>query len=136
MAPKAAPSAGSEAAQHRAEWDNPSSRPAGSAGLDAPHGTVGPLGCQGTLLAQIQLSISQSPLITFRGATLQPFVPQSVHRSRVVLSQVQLLLLNFIWLVIAQFAKISLKSLSVLKGINSFFLFSVICLRSCRPCSG
>ena len=133
MAPKAPPSAGGEATQTQSRVRQPRLAVLGLIHLRV---RFDPLGCQGTLLAQIQLSISQSPLITFRGAALQPFVPQSVHRSRVVLSQVQLLLLNFIWLVIAQFAKISLKSLSVLKGINSFFLFSVICLRSCRPCSG
>jgi len=42
-------------------------------GPDAPPpGTVDPLGCQGMLLAHIQLAINQHPQIPFYGATLLP----------------------------------------------------------------
>lgn len=49
---------------------------------------VGPLGCQGTLLTQIKLAVSQSPWVPLCRAALQPLIPLSVHRARVALSQV------------------------------------------------
>lgn len=53
--------------------------PGGSAGPAAPQGTVGPLGFQKTLLAHIQLAVSQNLQIPFCGAALQPLVPQSTY---------------------------------------------------------
>ena len=41
----------------------PLSSASGSAGPGASQGTVGPLGCQGTLLAHIKLAVSQNPQI-------------------------------------------------------------------------
>ena len=67
--------------QTRAGQPLPSS--GGSAGSDAPHGTVGPLALQSTLLAQIQLAISQNSQISFYGAVLH----LSVHIARAVLVQ-------------------------------------------------
>ena len=61
LVPKPAPSAGSEATKHRAEWNNPSPHPDVSTGPDPPQGTAGPLGCQGTLLTHVQLLNSWNP---------------------------------------------------------------------------
>ena len=57
VVPKAAHSAGGEAAQCRSEQDNPFPRPAGTAGHSAPQGMLGPVGCQGTMLSHIQLAV-------------------------------------------------------------------------------
>ena len=46
-------------------------------------GYFGPLGCQGTLLAQIQLAVNQNPQTPFCRAALQPLFPQLAHLSRV-----------------------------------------------------
>ena len=54
----------SRAEQSRAERDGPF---LGSAGPDAPQGTVGPLGCRGTLPAQMQLAVHQNPQSPFVG---------------------------------------------------------------------
>jgi len=51
----------------------------GSAGPDAPQGTLGPSGCQGSLLAHVQLAFSQKPQIPFCRTALQPLVLRSVH---------------------------------------------------------
>ncbi|KAK4806787.1 hypothetical protein QYF61_005583 [Mycteria americana] len=83
--------------------------------LDAPQDTVGPFGCQGTLLTHIQLAINLDPQISFRGAALQPLVLQFVCIIRITSSQAipsqcriwHLLLLNFIWLVITQLSSLS-----------------------------
>ena len=63
MVPQTTPSAGGEAAQHRAEGTTTPS-PSGSAGPGAPQGTVDPLGCCGTLLAHIQLADNQNPQVS------------------------------------------------------------------------
>jgi len=47
------------------------------------------LGCQGTLLTQIQCVINKNTQIPFHVATPQPLVPQSVQMSRAAVSQVQ-----------------------------------------------
>jgi len=72
--PKTAHSSPNEATQHRPRQDNPTPHLAGSAGSEAPQDTVGPTGCQGTMLTQIQLSISQNTRILFHEATLQTFM--------------------------------------------------------------
>ncbi|KAK4810542.1 hypothetical protein QYF61_004505, partial [Mycteria americana] len=41
--------------------------------------TVGPFGCQGTLLTHIELTINQTPQILFCRAILQPLVPPSLY---------------------------------------------------------
>ena len=50
--PKTAHSSPNEATQHRPRQDNPTPHLAGSAGSEAPQDTVGPTGCQGTMLTQ------------------------------------------------------------------------------------
>ena len=75
--------------QCSAEWDNHLPRPASDAVLRAPQDTVGPLGCQGTLLTPLQLAIHPNPQISFRGAALQPLVPQFVRITRITLSQLE-----------------------------------------------
>lgn len=53
--------------------------PGSSAGPDASQGTLGPSGCQGSLLAHVQLAFSQKPQIPFCRTALQPLVLRSVH---------------------------------------------------------
>ncbi|KAK4806181.1 hypothetical protein QYF61_001104 [Mycteria americana] len=78
------------------EWDNHLPRPASYAVLDAPQDTVGPFGCQGTRLTHIQLAINPNPQVSFRGAALQPLVPQFVCIPRITPSQVQNLALALV----------------------------------------
>ena len=54
---------------------------------------VGFLGCEGTLLAHVQLPIHQYPQCR---AVLNPFIPQLVLAVRVALTQVQDLALGFV----------------------------------------
>ena len=73
VAPKPAPSAGGEAAQHStAQRGQPLLPPGGSAGPEAPQCLVGP---QGTLLTHIQFAFSQNPQMPFHRAVLQPSSP-------------------------------------------------------------
>ena len=58
-----------------------------STGPDAPHGTVGPFGCQGTLMTPVQIAINQNTQIPFQGAALQSLLHKFVHTARVALSQ-------------------------------------------------
>jgi len=37
----------------------------------------------------MQLAVNPNPQISFRGDTPQPFIPQSVHRARITLPQVE-----------------------------------------------
>jgi len=74
--------------QCTAEWDNHLTQLAGYAVLDAPQDTVGLFDSQGTLLTLIQLAINLYPQISFRGAALQPLVPQFVHITRITASHV------------------------------------------------
>jgi len=67
---------GGEASQRRAGQLLPLT--GGSAGPGAPQGTVGLLGYQGTLLAHIQLAVSQNPQMLLCGAAPQP-LNTSVH---------------------------------------------------------
>lgn len=75
---------------------------------------VGLLGCQGTLLAHIQLAINQNPQVPFHRAVLQPLISQDVVISKTASSQVQNPRLALIKLHIVsdcpalQFVKISL----------------------------
>jgi len=67
------------------EWDNHLPRLASYAGLDAPQDTVGPFGCQGTLLAPTQIAINSNPQISFHRATLPRFASQFVCITRITL---------------------------------------------------
>lgn len=55
----------------------------------APQDTVDPFGCQGMLLTHIQVDINQNSKITFRGAALQPPIPQPIGTATGAPSQVQ-----------------------------------------------
>lgn len=57
------------------------------AGPDAPQGTVGPFGCQGTLLTPVQIAINQNTQIPFQGAALQSLLHKFVRIARVALTQ-------------------------------------------------
>lgn len=70
------------------------SSPGGSAWPGAPQGTDVPLGCQGTMLAHVQLAASQSAQTPFHGAAFLLLTPQSVARA--AMSQVQNLALDLI----------------------------------------
>ena len=50
---------------------------------------VGPIGCQGTRLTQIQLDIIQNLLISFCGTALKSLIPKYPHISQVSPFQVQ-----------------------------------------------
>ena len=74
VAPKPAPSGGGEATQHRARWGSPPLTRWHCWAWSTPeYGWL--FGCQGTLLAHIQLAVSQSPQIPFCKAALQPLIP-------------------------------------------------------------
>jgi len=75
--------------QRRVERDNHFPRPTSDAVLDASQDTVGPPGCQGTLLAHIQLAVNHNPQIPLCGAAFQRLITQSVRIARVAPSQVQ-----------------------------------------------
>jgi len=87
-----------------------------------------PVRSHSTPLAHIQLAVIQNPQIPFHGAALQPFVPQSVHRYRVALSQVwnaALALVKFH--TVDDFPdKILLQGLSNLKGVKGSSHLSVV----------
>lgn len=70
--PKVRPLLKGRLQQCEAEQDCPFPCLAGSAGPGALPSMVGPSGCQGTLLAQIQCAANQSPQILLRGAALLP----------------------------------------------------------------
>lgn len=70
--------------------------PISSAGSGAPQGTVGPLGCQGALLVQVQLAVSQNTYTSYLWVSLQSPTPQSVHISRAGQSQDENLAFAFI----------------------------------------
>jgi len=80
--------------QQRAEDQLP--HPAGHASFDAAQDTFDLLGCEGTLLAHIQLPILQSPRVFFGRAALNPFIPQLVLVMRVASTQVQDLAFGFV----------------------------------------
>jgi len=62
--------------------------PGDSAGPDAAPGTVGPSGCRGTLLSQMQLAANQNHQIPSHRPAVQP-VPQPVRRARAAPSHMQ-----------------------------------------------
>jgi len=86
---------------------------------------------QCTLLAQVQLAISQNPQVPFHGAALLPLAP-----SRYIYAGMPLVLgaaLPLLELCVAddypalQFVQISLQGLSTLNGVNSSFQRSAVC---------
>ena len=82
--------------QHRAEGQNFLLQPAGHAAFDAAQDTVGSLGCEGTLLAHVQLPIHQYPQVLFSRAVLNPFILQFVLLMGVASSQLQDLAFGFV----------------------------------------
>ena len=64
--------------QHRVEWQDHLPQPDVHAAFDAAQDTVGFLGCEGTLLAHVQLPIHQYPQALFRRAVLNAFLSQLV----------------------------------------------------------
>lgn len=64
--------------------------------FDAAQDTVGLLGCEGTLLAHVQLPIHQYPRIFFGRELLNPFIPQPVLVLDVTLTQAEDLALGFV----------------------------------------
>lgn len=93
MLSKSAPSAGGEAAQHRAEWDNP--LPSLLAVLGLVHHRV-QLVLWAALLVQVQLAVSQNTYTSYLWVSLQSPTPQSVHISRAGQSQDENLAFAFI----------------------------------------
>ena len=57
--------------QHRAEGEDHLHQPVAHASFDAAQDTVGFLGCEGTLLAHVQLAIHQNPQVFFSRAVLK-----------------------------------------------------------------
>ena len=62
-----------EASQGRAEGQDHLSQPVGHTAFDAAQDMVGFLGCEGTLLAHVQLPIHQHQQVLFGRAVLNPF---------------------------------------------------------------
>ena len=54
------------------------------------------MGCEGTLLAHVQLPIHQYPQVLFGKVVLYPYIPQLVLLVRVAMNQVQALVLEFV----------------------------------------
>lgn len=81
MAPRPAPSAGGAAAQRRAKGTNSPPHLVAVLGPGAPQGTVGPWGCQNTLLAHIHIVIKKQES---QWLVLQKLVMKSMHRRRQV----------------------------------------------------
>ncbi|KAK4824113.1 hypothetical protein QYF61_010736 [Mycteria americana] len=75
--------------QSGVEGQNHLPQRAGRASFDAAQDTVGPLGCEHTLPAHVQLFIHQYPQVLLCRAALNPFIPQPVLILGVALSQVQ-----------------------------------------------
>ena len=64
--------------QRRVEQDDHFPLLASNAVLDAPQDTVGPPGCQASLLAHNQLGINQNPQIPLCKAAHHNFIPQMI----------------------------------------------------------
>jgi len=95
--------------------------PTDSAEPDAPEGAVDPLGCQGTLLVQIQLAANQNPRFFFAvllsspsspGLYIEPGLPHPRFR-------IQHLLFYMHIVTILEFGKILVQGLCSLKGANT-----------------
>ena len=73
----------------RAEGQDHLPQPAGHASFDADQDPVGLLGCEGTFLAHIQLTIHQYPQVLLGRAVLHPFILQLVLIVGAAVTQVQ-----------------------------------------------
>ena len=82
--------------QHTAEGQDHLPRPAGHASFGAAQGTVGLLGCEGTLLAHVQLDIHQNLQVLFSRAVLNHFIPWLVLLVWPAVTQVQDPALGFV----------------------------------------
>ena len=71
-------------------------QPAGHTSFDAAQDMVGFLGCEGTLLAHVQLAVHWYPEAPFGRAVLSTFIRQLVLVVRVAATQVQDLALGFV----------------------------------------
>ena len=71
-------------------------RLAGHTYFDAAQDMIGFLGCEGTVLAHVQLPIHQYPQVVFCKAALNPFIPQLALVMEVALTQVQDLAFGFV----------------------------------------
>ena len=130
MVPTAARSARGEAAAGRAERDAPFPRPASSAVPEAPQGTLGPLGCQGPLLAHIQLAVGHNAQLPVWGLLsslspprlyVQPGLPLPRDRAR------HLLLLNFPQALAAQLSPVARSLCKAPPPLHSQQLLPVQC---------
>ena len=82
--------------QCRLEGQGHLPHPTDHVSLDAVLGTVGFLGCKGTLMAHVQLPTHQCPQVFLRGATLNSFTLQAVFVLEIASTQVQELALGFV----------------------------------------
>lgn len=98
----------------------------GSAEPDASQGMVGPFGCHGTMLTNIQLPINQNLQIPFCGAALRPLTPQSVHIASVAKWDIESDALVGIHV---QFVQFSLQGLLVLKWVSSSSKYTTVCFQ-------
>jgi len=80
----------------RAEWQNHLPRPVGHASFDVNKDTVGLLGCERTLSAQVRLFFYQSPRALLGQAALNHSITQPVLLLGVALTQVQDLVLGLV----------------------------------------
>ena len=67
-----------ESHRRRVEGQDHLLQPAGRASFGGAQDAVGFLGCEGTLLAHIQITIHQYPQVCFARAVFNPFIPQLV----------------------------------------------------------
>ena len=101
--------------------------------FDAAQDVVGFRGCEGTLLAHIQLAIHQYSQILFSRAVLNPYLSQFVLVVWVAMTQVQDLTLGFAELHEVHLGPllkpvwVSLDGISHLGHVNSTTQFGVIC---------
>ena len=82
--------------QHRAEGQDHLPHPAGHTSFVADYDAVASLGCEGTLLAQIQLLFHQYQQVFLSRAALNPFIPQLVLVVDVTSSHAQNLAFGFV----------------------------------------
>ena len=77
--------------QCRVEGQDHLPQPAGHTSFDASQDTFGFLGCEGTLLAHVQLPTHQYPQVLFGKSVLHPHIPQLVLIVELAATQMQTL---------------------------------------------
>jgi len=77
--------------QCRIEGQDHLPQPAGHTSFDASQDTFGFLGCEGTLLAHVQLPTHQYPQVLFGKSVLHPHIPQLVLIAELAATQMQTL---------------------------------------------